>query len=116
MKRILTIMVLVFGLHFSATTMAQGTMRQRPAPPTPVTTENGCLLEEIAGKLSDAYHREKRAREAAINLWRKQVKEEYGPDFAHWKHANRYTKSIQCRKMGSKHYCYAKATPCKNME
>ena len=116
MKRILTIMVLVFGLQFSVTAMAQGTMRQRPAPPTPVTTENGCLLEVIAGNPSDFYHRQKRAKDEALSRWRKRVKEEYGSDFAHWKHANRYTKSIQCRKTGGQYLCYAEATPCKNME
>ena len=101
--------LLATALGAHATT---GKLTQREPVPRPPTDSNGCMIESISGSPSRHYQLEGRAKREAIDHWKKQVKREAPPEFASWKHANRYTKSMNCRKYKGKFVCWAKAQPC----
>lgn len=113
-KLAITVLMLTMFQAVPSTAIADGVMRQRAAPPAPATTEHGCMLETVSGIPSDTHFRESRAKDQAISRWEKEVKENYGPQFAHWKHANRYTKEVHCqRAFKAQHSCWVRATPCR---
>lgn len=101
--------LLTLALSAHATT---GTLTQREPVPHPPTDSNGCMIEAISGYPSDHYQLEGRAEREAIDRWKKQVKRVAPPEFASWKHANRFTKSMNCEKFKGRFRCWAKAQPC----
>jgi len=113
-KMVMMVLMLTMSQVAPSLVVADGVLRQRAAPPVPATTENGCMMEIVFGWPSDPHFRKNRAKDQAISRWEKEVKKKYEPQFAHWKHANRYTKEIRCQgAMRAQHRCYAKATPCR---
>jgi len=114
LKMIMTVLTLAMLQSAPSSAKAGGVMRQRAAPSVPATTETGCMIEVISGGHSDAHFRVSRAKDQAIRNWKKEVKRRHGPEFSHWKHANRYTKEILCQgAMKAQHRCYARATLCR---
>lgn len=108
-----TLILLLALLAFNGTQAnATGKLTRHEAVPRPPTDSNGCMLENIFGSPSSHYQLERRAKKEAIDEWKKQVKRRAPREFASWKHANRYTKEMNCEKSRGKFSCWAKATPC----
>ena len=101
--------LLALALAAHATT---GKLTKREPVPRPPTDSNGCMIESISGSPSFSYQLIGRAKREAIDNWKKQVKRKAPPEFASWKHANRYTKFMNCDKSRGKFRCWAKAHPC----
>lgn len=63
-----------------------------------------------AAQVSDAT-RERRARQGAIDNWKKRARDTYGWRFSFWRSADE--KNVVCGGGGSAKHCTATAKPCK---
>jgi hypothetical protein len=100
--------------------MGTAALAQSPAPPAPAAPTSATKAQNCkdivsakarsAAQLSDA-SRERRARENAIDNWRRRVRDTYGWRYRFWSRAQE--KQINCGGGASAKHCTVSARPCR---
>ncbi|WP_162455558.1 hypothetical protein [Pseudoxanthomonas kalamensis] len=115
-RRLVLVAICAIAVGQTDAVLADGKATKRPAPVRPATSSNGCVVDPIFGfSKTGGFRIKDRAKDSAIDDWKKKAKEKYGPDFSKWKLANPYSKRIECstfRALGKQHTCKVEAQPC----